>query len=96
MVARKYLPKWELTHTPLEGGAVVKNYFSITDIVKDYPTLDRQVIYRIRKDFYTPTNYKGSKNKAFEKYRYFSIKELTGYKILIHREVIREMEDIQE
>jgi len=96
MVARKYLPKWQLTHNNDTTGALVKNYFSITDIVKDYPNLNRQVIYRIRKDFYTPTNYKGSSNKAFEKYRHFSIKELTGYKLLIHREVIRDDQEQEQ
>jgi len=90
MVARKYLPKWELTHTTPEGGATTKEYFSITEIVKDYPELDRQVIYRIRKKLYTATNSKGNSNKAFEKYRHYSIKEITGYKLLVHREVIRE------
>ena len=87
MVARKYLPKWELTHTTDEG-ATTKEYFSITDISKDYPSLDRQVIYRIRNGLYSPTNHKGNNNKAFEKYRHFSIKKLTGYKLVIHREVV--------
>ena len=96
MVARKYLPKWELTHTNPEGGVIIKHYLSITDIVKDYPILDRQVIYRIRKELYAPTNTKGNNNKAFEKYRPFTIKELTGYKILIHREVVRCDDDLQE
>ncbi len=98
MVARKYLPKWELTHTSIEGKTIVKKYFSISDIKKDHSDLDRQVIYRIRKGMYLPTNYKGNTNKAFEKYSRFSIQELTGYKIFIHREIIRDVkdDDIQE
>lgn len=93
MVARKYLPKWELTHTTPTGGTTVKEYFSITEIVEDYPELDRQVIYRIRKQLYTATNSKGNNNKAYEKYRHYAIKEITGYKLLIHREVIRDDTD---
>ena len=88
MVASKYLPKWELTYNdPSKPNEEVfkKEYFSITDISRDYPELNRQVIYRIRKKLYNSVN-----TKAFAKYSHYSIKRLTGYKLVIHREIIRD------